>query len=80
MSEVQIYEGKLRQQRCRNKFLFKDKCDNGLKLKGGGRNFERPNVERPVFRNLKMPMLKATRGPDIRFFNLRNFFIFLTLF
>ena len=37
-------------------------------LKVGGRNFERPNLERPIFRNLKMPMLKVTRGPIIRLF------------
>ena len=45
---------------------------------GGGRNFERPYVERPIFRNLKIANVKSyARGPVIRFFNLRNFcFIF----
>ena len=38
---------------------------------GGGQNFERLNVEKP--------MLKVTRGPIIRFFYLRNDF-FLKLF
>ena len=25
---------------------------------GGGRNFERPNVERPIFRNLRIAIVK----------------------
>ena len=29
---------------------------------GGGRNFERPNVERPIFRNLKITNVKNGWG------------------
>ena len=30
--------------------------------KGGGRNFERPNLKRPIFRNSQIAMLKVTRS------------------
>ena len=50
--------------------------------KGGGQNFERANVEQPIFRIKKLAVSKVTRGPIIRFFHLRNcfFHFFLNYF
>ena len=31
-------------------------------IMGGGQNLERPNVERPIFRNFKIANIKITNG------------------
>ena len=41
---------------------------------GVGRHFERLNVERLIFRNLKIVNVKKLRGPVIRFFYSRKYF------
>ena len=44
---------------------------------GGGRNFERPNVERPILRNLKISNVKSYERSSYRHFNLRNYFLII---
>ena len=44
----------LRKEGPRGKYSRNDPRKNVLKKLGGGRKFERPNVERLIFRNLKI--------------------------
>ena len=46
---------------------------------GGGQNFERPNVERPIFRNEKITNVKSYDRSSFSIFNLRNYY-FIYLF
>ena len=42
---------------------------------GGGRNFERPNVKRPIFRNLKIASVKSYESPSYSIFYLQTHFL-----
>ena len=42
----------------------------------GGQPFEQPNVERPIFRNFKIPNIKRTKDELFDFFNFQFIFYF----
>ena len=43
---------------------------------GGGRPFEQPNVERPIFRNFEIPNIKRTIYELFDFLNFEFIFYF----
>ena len=46
---------------------------------GGGRNFERPNVERPIFRNLKSWKLREVQLFDFLIYEIIILFIYFAV-
>ena len=44
--------------------------------KGGGRNFERTNVERPIFRNFKIANVKSYERPSYSIFLFAKLLLF----
>ena len=46
-----------------------------MNFSGGGRNFERPNVEWPIFRNSKFANVKSYESSSYLIFYLRTYFL-----